>query len=132
MAAIKKERDLARRLAIHLADNGEAAIGDVRAAIEKICASRHTAQRRVFIRMFLRDLARELRNRELLIEHAGPLADAQVAAIRQSFESLAGRALSLRIRENADLIAGVCVTLGDNVYDSSVAGQLARLERSVH
>jgi len=121
-----KSKKLAKRLAQMVAAKGESARGEVAPAIQSLVGDRPLAERRSFTKNFLRFLERELRARRLVVEHAGPLADADLAAIAQAFGVDTG-GLTLEHHENSALIGGLRVMQGDNLYDASIAGRLSRL-----
>lgn len=121
-----KSKKLAKRLAVRVAAAGEAVKGEVAPALQKLVGDRPLAERRAFTKTFLRFLERELRARRLIVEHAGPLDESDLAAVAQSF-GVDTAGLSLESRENPDLIGGLRVIQGDNVYDASIAGRLERL-----
>lgn len=121
-----KSKKLAKRLAATVAAGGDAMRGQVEPALQKLVGERPLAERRAFTKVFLRFLERALRARRLVVEHAGAIAESDLAAIAQSF-GVETEGLSLEPRENPELIGGVRVTHGDNVFDASVAGRLSRL-----
>jgi F-type H+-transporting ATPase subunit delta len=121
-----KSRKLAKRIALRVAMAGESARGEVAPVLRHFVGHRPLSERRAFLKVFMRFLERELRARRLLVEHAGPLSEADLAAIGASF-GVRTEGFSLEHRENPGLIGGLRVIHGDNVYDASVAGRLSRL-----
>jgi F-type H+-transporting ATPase subunit delta len=83
------------------------------------------------LKAYHRLVAREVARGVALVEHAGAVNDAMLAAIAAAMTRKYGRAVSAAARPNAELIAGLRVHVGDDVYESSVAGQLAALASSV-
>jgi F-type H+-transporting ATPase subunit delta len=79
------------------------------------------------LRAYQRLVAAEIARGQALIEHAGPISDSTVAAIAQAMTRHYGRPISASGRKNPELIAGMRIRVGDDVYESSVAGQLAAL-----
>ncbi|MFP4540030.1 MAG: F0F1 ATP synthase subunit delta [Opitutales bacterium] len=119
-------KKLAKRLAVMVAEAGEAVAGEVEPALRKLVGDRPLAERRAFVRAFLHFLDRELRARRLVVEHAGPLKPEDLATIAQPFLADHGQ-LAVVEEENPLLLGGVRITLGDHVYDASIAGRLERL-----
>jgi F-type H+-transporting ATPase subunit delta len=63
------------------------------------------------------------------VSSAGPLTDAQRAALGTQLERLTGKKVRMRVAVDAALIGGAVARIGSTVYDGSVRGQLAALER---
>ena len=79
------------------------------------------------LKCYRRLIAAELAKEEANVEHAGAVP----AGVLQSLSSVLGRkygrAVTVRATQNPALIAGLRVRIGDDVYEASVAGQLAAL-----
>ena len=58
------------------------------------------------------------------------LSEAQQQEVRASLGRLKGADVEVEFAENADLIGGMRVKLGDDVYDGSVKTRLSRLAES--
>ena len=130
MAALDtKDKKLAKRLAQLVSAKGDASKGEVAPALEKLIGSRSLTERRAFIKQFLLSLEREQRVRHLVIEHAGPILPEDISAVQSAFAANVS-GVTVETREVPALLGGVRVTLGDNVFDASVAGRLARLSSS--
>lgn len=123
-------RRLAKRLAILALDAGENADAELSAALDHVLRGRPVAYRRAFLIFLRRCLVRGLRERELLVEHAGPVDAAEVEKLRQTLQTTSPHALGVRLQSNDDLLGGLRLTLGDIVYDASVAGRLRALENA--
>ena len=63
-------------------------------------------------------------------ESAVALSEAQQQEVRASLGRLKGADVEVEFAENADLIGGMRVKLGDDVYDGSVKTRLSRLAES--
>lgn len=72
-------------------------------------------------------VAVELAKGEARIEHAGAVAPEALAGIAAALGRRYGRAVTPVAKPNPALIAGLRVRIADDVYESSVAGQLAAL-----
>lgn len=122
---------LARRLTeLSFADGRISAdrVGEVLQALQ----SRPTSERHLLLRLYKRYLAREIEATILRLEHAGPIDETTRKHLLNHFTKIAGRPLELHTQENSGLIAGLRARLGDNIYDSSVRGQLNALATQVH
>ena len=65
------------------------------------------------------------------IESAVPLAEAQQAAIKANLTRRYGEGLSFAFAQNPELIGGLRVQVGSDVYDGSVQARLAALAASL-
>jgi F-type H+-transporting ATPase subunit delta len=82
------------------------------------------------LRLYHRLIGVEIARGEARVEHAGPVSSAQLAAIAANFTRRYGRPVTSVARPNPALLAGLRVRIGDDLYESSVAGQLAALGAS--
>src|SRR3954465_2929118 len=83
------------------------------------------------LRAYSRLIANEIARNQAVVEHAGPINDSALAAIVASMTKRYGRKITGVGRRNDALLAGVRVRVGDDVYESSVAGQLGVLGAAV-
>lgn len=83
------------------------------------------------VRAYQRLVAAEVARNQALVEHAGPISPATLAAIEAGMTKKYGRKVATVTKPNDKLLAGFRVRVGDDVYESSVAGQLAALSASV-
>ncbi|MCU0793698.1 MAG: F0F1 ATP synthase subunit delta [Opitutaceae bacterium] len=72
-------------------------------------------------------IAAELAKSEARVEHAGPVAPEALSAIAAALGKRYGRAVTTTAKPNPALLAGIRVRIADDVYESSVAGQLQAL-----
>jgi F-type H+-transporting ATPase subunit delta len=72
-------------------------------------------------------IAVELAKGQARVEHAGPVASESLTAIAAALGKRYGRPVTAVSTPNPALLAGLRVSIGDDVYESSVAGQLAAL-----
>ena len=72
----------------------------------------------------------DVNNRSARVESAVALSEAQQQEVRGSLGRLKGADVEVEFAENADLIGGMRVKLGDDVYDGSVKTRLSRLAES--
>jgi F-type H+-transporting ATPase subunit delta len=83
------------------------------------------------LKAYARLVATELAKSEAVVEHAGAITAATLAAIAAAMSGKYARPVTATARPNAALLAGIRVQVGDDVYESSVAGQLAALSAAV-
>lgn len=72
-------------------------------------------------------VAVEVAKSEARVEHAGPVAPAALSGIAAALGKRYGRPVTAVAKANPSLLAGLRVRIADDVYESSVAGQLAAL-----
>ena len=89
------------------------------------------AQPIMVLKAYRRLIATELAKSEARVEHAGAISPAAVASITAAMSKKYGRAITAVVHPRPALLAGFNVRVGDDVYESSVAGQLAALAVSV-
>jgi F-type H+-transporting ATPase subunit delta len=83
------------------------------------------------LKAYARYIATELAKGEAIVEHAGAINDATLAAIAAAMTKKYGRPVTATATSNPALLAGLRVHVGDDIYESSVAGQLAALSSAV-
>ncbi len=83
------------------------------------------------LKAYRRLITAEVAKSVAVVEHAGAINDAMLAAIAASMTRKYGRVVTATATPNAALLAGLRVQVGDDIYESSVAGQLAALAASV-
>ena len=72
----------------------------------------------------------DVSSRSARVESAVVLTEAQQQNIRESLDRLKGGEVTVEFAENADLIGGMRVKIGDDVFDGSVKTRLATLSES--
>jgi len=130
MAANKKAQQLARQLfKLSLVDGLVSAerVTGVLGYLEKIQPAHPLAVLKVYQRLIATELARS----QAIVEHAGAVSDSVLQAIGAAMTKKYGRAVTASARANPKLLAGLRVRVGDDVYESSVAGRLSQLAASV-
>ena len=66
-----------------------------------------------------------------LIEYSGQMEEPAVATIEQHLSHHYNRPITTATVENNSLIAGFRISVGDDIFDASVAGRLNNLAKSV-
>ncbi|MBR90478.1 MAG: H(+)-transporting ATPase [Verrucomicrobiales bacterium] len=69
----------------------------------------------------------DVNSRSARVESAVALSDAQQQTVREGLSRLKGSEVAVEFAQNANLIGGMRVRLGDDVFDGSVRTRLARL-----
>lgn len=84
------------------------------------------------LKAYHRLVANELAKSRALVEHAGPVADATLRQIEGAMTQKYKRPVTAVAQANPKLLAGLRVRVGSDVYESSVAGQLAALSQGTN
>ena len=122
-------RDLARKLTVLSLEDGSVSVERVAAILQSI-RSRPRHQLRPLLKIYLNYIRREIRKSQAIVEYAGPLTEERLNDLERAFSDRYGRVIETVTEENPELIAGVRVTVGDDVWDASIKGRLERLARS--
>ena len=83
------------------------------------------------LKAYHRLISRELAKSNAIVEHAGEISATTLSAIGGALSQKHKRAIATTALRNDELIAGLRVRLADDVYESTVAGQLDALAASV-
>lgn len=127
MATGKKQvQQLARQFFKLSLVNNELAPDRVAGVLEYIEKHR-PANTLAVLRAYQRLIAAEFARGQAVVEHAGPINDSVLAGIAAAMTKKYGRKVAGVTKRNDALLAGLRVRVGDDVYESSVAGQLATL-----
>lgn len=76
-------------------------------------------------------VAGEVARGQAVVEHAGPISPTTLSTIGATMAGKYQRKITPIAQRNDALLAGLRVRVGDDVYESSVAGQLAALASAV-
>lgn len=128
-SAQKQARQLARQLFQLSIVDGELSAAQVTGVLEYI--EKHVTHPHAILSAYYRLVAAEFARGQAVIEHAGPVNPAALTTIATNLASRYGRRITPVAKRNDGLLAGVRVRVGDDLYESSVAGQLAVLAASV-
>lgn len=126
MAASKQTKLLAKELFKLSVVNGVVSpeqVAGVLAWVEKT----QPAQSIALLKSYQQHIAVELAKSRAVVEHAGPVSDATLKQIEASMTRKYSRTVTAVAKPAPALLAGLRVRVGSDVYESSVAGQLASL-----
>ena len=122
----KAAQQLARQLFKMSVVDGAVSAGRVAGVLAYV--EKHRPPNPVMVlKSYHRLVAAEIAKGEAVVEHAGAVNDAMLAAIGATMSRRYSRLVAATARSNAELLAGLRVRVGDDVYESSIAGQLAAL-----
>jgi len=131
MASHAKIAELFARQLFKLSMVGGAVSPEQVAGVLEYVEKHRPANPVVVLKAYHRFVAAELAKSEAVVEHAGAVNDGMLAAIAAATTRQYGRPVVATAKPSAALIAGLRVRVGDDVYESSVAGQLAALASAV-
>jgi F-type H+-transporting ATPase subunit delta len=121
-----QSQQFARQLfSLSLAD-GQVSAGRVEGVL--VYLSKHPPrQPLVVLRRYQRLVATQLAKNRALVEHAGPVDDRVLRLIETAFTRKYQRPIAATARPAPALLAGLRIRVGDDLYESSIASQLAVL-----
>ncbi len=85
------------------------------------------AQPLAVLKAYQRLVALEFAKGQAVVEHAGPVTEAVLKSIEGAMSQRYHRPVTSVAKARPDLLAGLRIRVGDDVYESSVSSQLASL-----
>jgi F-type H+-transporting ATPase subunit delta len=80
----------------------------------------------------LAELSAAMRGRSVAqVVAAAPLSDEQESRLAQALSSIFGRAVSVQVELDPDLLGGLVIRVGDEVIDGSIAARLAKARQQL-
>ena len=129
MKITKQAKREAKQLFRYCLVNGLLDENRVRSVVQHVVATgRHDSA--VIISHFKRLVKLDLAQRTATVESAAPLPPDLQAAIEAGLTSRYGLGLTTAFAQRPELIGGMRIQVGSDVYDSSVRAALAALEKS--
>lgn len=130
MRADKKTKALAKQLFKLSLVNGAVSAEQVEGVLGYIEKNVPRGQL-ALLQLYQRAIAAELAKSNAVVEHAGPVSDATLKSIEAAMTRKYSRVVTATAKPNPKLLAGLRVRVGSDVYESTVAGQLAALSTAV-
>jgi F-type H+-transporting ATPase subunit delta len=130
MRGDKKTKLLAKQLFKLSLVNGQVSPEQVAGVLGYVeqSAPRHPLQ---LLKLYQQAIVTELAKSHALVEHAGPVSDATLQLIAAAMTKKYSRPVTATGKPNPKLLAGLRVRIGSDIYESTVAGQLATLSNAV-
>lgn len=126
MAADKQTKQLAKQLFKLSLVNGAVSPEQVAGVLGWV--EKHSPRRPIaLLKVYHHRIAIELAKSHAAIEHAGPVTDTTLKLIEGAMTQKYKRVITSSTKANPQLLAGLRVRIGSDVYESSVAAQLATL-----
>ncbi|NCG08362.1 MAG: hypothetical protein GWO81_02135 [Verrucomicrobia bacterium] len=127
----KKVIQLAKKMVVLSKDSAgaitEERVKEVLAGLRQVQPRHHL----LLVRKYLSYLRRELALQTAVVASPAVLSPESLDGIAQHFSKVYDRPIQAVAAEDASLIAGVRVRVGDDSYDASVSGRLQRLAERV-
>jgi len=130
MKLTKEVRKVSKELFRSSFTDGLLDTGKVRGFVGQLVASkpRHYVD---ILKNYHRLIRLELDKRHAVIESASPLSQDTSDRVLRDLKSKYGEGLTTDFRVNPDLIGGLRIRVGSDVWDGSVQGRLDRLEQEL-
>ena len=126
-AALKQ---FSKKLAELSLQDGLVSAEKVEAVLETL--RKHPSRKpKTVLKHYLHYIKQAFKRGRAVIEYAGEIDEAAIAAIEKQLSNNYNRPITTTSVENEALIAGLRISIGDDIYDASVTGRLANLEKSV-
>jgi F-type H+-transporting ATPase subunit delta len=129
MKISKQSRRDAKELFRSCVNNGVLDEGRVRQALQAVVAQKPRGYVAI-LSHFQRLVKLELERRQARVESAVPLSSEEQTAVQGSLAWKYGQGLDISFAQNPDLIGGLRIKVGSDVYDGSVRARLNALRES--
>lgn len=96
-------------------------------AVADVLASEKPRGHLAILQIFARLVRLELDRRHAVIESAAPLAESELSALREEITRTHGSDLTFASAVRSELIGGLRVRVGSDVWDGSIRGRLEAL-----
>lgn len=126
----EKLKKFARNLASLSLENGLVSTEKVQAVLEAL-RQKPSRKPKTVLKYYLYYIKQTINQSLAVIEYAGKLDRSAITAIEQQLSNTYDRPISSTTVENGKLIAGFRISIGDDIYDASVSGRLANLQKSL-
>jgi F-type H+-transporting ATPase subunit delta len=126
MAAAKKTKQLAKQLLKLSVVNGQVSADQVTGVLGWVQKT-NPPQSLTLLKLYQRLITAELAKSQAVITHAGPLGADVLNQITAAMTKKYGRPVTASAKLDSSLLAGLRVRVGNDVYETSVANQLATL-----
>jgi F-type H+-transporting ATPase subunit delta len=130
MRASKKTKALAKQLFKLSVVNGTVSPEQVTGVLGYIEKAK-PQQALLLLKLYHRAIVIELAKSNAVVEHAGPISDTALRSIEAALTRKYSRPVAATAKPDSRLLAGLRVRVGSDVYESTVAGQLANLSNAV-
>jgi F0F1-type ATP synthase delta subunit len=130
MADEKQLCDLAKSL-VEISLQGDEVSADRVGGVLRALAANPPRNYKPILRLFKKYVEREIASYTAIVEHAGPLSNNIINSVKKFLEKDIGRSINVQTQEAPELIAGLRVTIGDDVYEDSLDFRLSPLAETI-
>lgn len=131
MATTSRIRELANKLTeFSLDQEGRVVESKVTEILESL-RSNPPRGHKSLLRDYLTRIKREIAKGVAQVEYAGRPNEEAMQSLRQKLSEHYGRNIELELRENPNLLVGIRITVGDDVYEDSAATRIRPLARAL-
>jgi len=127
----KDSRKLSRQLFRNSFADGKLDNSKIQAVVESILATRPRHYLDI-LKDYHRLIRLEVEKRHAVVESAAELSAETSREVERDLKSKYGGDLTTDFRVNADLIGGLRIKIGNDVWDGSVRNRLARLSEEIN
>jgi F-type H+-transporting ATPase subunit delta len=127
MNLVRQQKDFAKKLArLSLGSDGQIDGERAQAGMESLRPLKPRVQR-ALLKAYLHYLRIEDRRARMLYEYAGLIDPSELERLRTHYSQKYGRNLRVDLKPNPALLAGLRLSIGDDIYENSASGRLAAL-----
>ena len=131
MIAPARIRELAKKLVqLSLDEEGRVVEEKVREVLDSLRAN-PPREHKLLLRAYMERIKRELAKGVAVVEYAGKPEAEAIESLRQRLSEHYGRSIEVDLRENPELLVGIRIMVGDDVYEDSAATRLRPLARAL-
>ncbi len=127
----KSQKNFAKKLVQLSLEDGAVSSDKVQAVLGAL-AEKPPRHFKALLKLYMNLMKQEIRNSQAIVEYSGQIGADTLQGLQHRLSARYGRTISISTRENTELIAGLRVSVADDVYDASVSGQLETLAQSVN
>ena len=98
-----------------------------------LTAIKHKPSRRLkpILKIYLKLIKREVKHSTAVVEYAGEISQETIDEIQAMLNNETSRFISILAVKNNNLLAGIRISLGDNIREFSIASNLRTLEHHI-
>ncbi|MDR1457957.1 MAG: F0F1 ATP synthase subunit delta [Puniceicoccales bacterium] len=85
------------------------------------------SDKKIALTRYFKLLGKAIRDNTLVVEYAGVLDEKEMNSLKCAIEAIKNRRVDLLAKENPQLVAGIKISIGDEIYDNSVIARLNSL-----
>jgi F0F1-type ATP synthase delta subunit len=122
----KQIRNLAKKLLEFSIVDGEVSSEKVREVLNALSANPPRKLKTILF-VYKKYISREISKYTATLEHAGPISEQAKQSVKVFLEKDTNRNIHIQTVDNPDLLAGIRVSIGDDVYEDSAAFRLKPL-----